>query len=271
MINATTTICCVLGDPVEQSKSPVMHNAAYKELGHNYSFVAFKPTSIKHAVEAIRTLGIRGAAVTIPFKEKLIEYVDQVDETALEIGAANTIVNDEGILTAYNTDWIGAMTALRQKTIIAGKKVAVLGAGGAARAIVYGLVKEQASEIHVYNRTHTDAELLVRKFGLTQAHTLDDLSLLKNTDIIINTTPVGMYPHAGNSAIPASALENHHSVFDIVYNPKETQLLKDAKKAGATVVYGYTMLLHGGATQFELFTREKPPIEVMEKALLTSV
>lgn len=271
MIDANTTICCVLGNPVEQSKSPLMHNAAYKELGLNFAFTAFKPKSIQAAVEAIRALNIRGAAVTIPFKEELIEYVDRVDETAQAIGAANTIVNDNGTLTAYNTDWIGAMTALKKVTSINGEKVAVLGAGGAARAIVYGLVKEEASEVHIFNRTYEDAELLVRKFGFTHAHALDSTDELRAADIIINTTPVGMSPHEDRSPILASTIQNHHTVFDIVYNPKNTQLLSDAKEKKAVVVYGYSMLLYGGAMQFELFTGKKPPIEVMEKALLASL
>ncbi|MBI2074560.1 MAG: shikimate dehydrogenase [Candidatus Levybacteria bacterium] len=265
-INAKTKLCCIIGDPVEHSLSPIMHNAGYQALGLNFAFVAFHVKDVKKAIEGLRALNVRGIVVTVPHKIEVLKYVDNTDETAKKIGAANTIVNDNGMLTASNTDWTGSLEALRKVTSIAGKTVVVLGAGGAARAVVYGLKKEGAI-VNVCNRTIQNAEELVEEFDLNGAYTLDNKEIIIKADIIINTTSVGMEPKQDETPIPVEYLQSHHIVYDIVYVPKETELLKAAKNLGAKVVYGDKMLFYGAIPQFELFTQNKAPIKEMEKAL----
>lgn len=267
MIDARTKLCCIIGNPVEHSKSPLMHNAAYQALRLNFAFLAFRVSDVKQALEGLRAIGARGIVVTIPHKQEVMQYVDMVDETAKEIGAVNTIVNDNGVLKATNTDWTGAMRALKEKTSIAGKTVAVLGAGGAARAIIYGLKKENALKILIFNRSVKKAQNLAKEFDVDSAFPLTDEAKISGSDIIINTTSVGMEPKENESPISEDYIHKHHVVFDIVYTPRETKLLQLAKKKGATLVYGDKMLLYGAMTQFELFTGQKAPQKVMEDAL----
>lgn len=267
MINAKTKLCCIIGNPVEHSKSPLMHNAAYKALGLNFAFLAFRVTDVKNALEGLRAIDARGIVVTIPHKQEVMNYVDEVDETARQIGAVNTIVNENGILRATNTDWTGAMRALKEKTEITGKIAAVLGAGGAARAIIYGLKKESAQSILIFNRTIKNAQKLAQEFAITGGYSLENEDMIKQADIVINTTSVGMEPHEGVSPISENIIHKDHVVFDIVYTPRETKLLQLGKKKSATIVHGDKMLLYGAIAQFELFTGQKAPQKVMEDAL----
>jgi shikimate dehydrogenase len=268
MINAKTTLCCIIGNPVNHSLSPQLHNAAYEALGLNFAFLAFTVEDVKHALSGFRALGIRGTAVTIPHKLEVMKYVDEIDETAKSIGAANTIVNDNGKLTAMNTDWHGALAALEEVTTVEEKTIALIGAGGAARAIAYGL-KRKGAIVRIFNRTKEKGEILVKDFDLAGAFTLNQSDLISQSDIIINTTSVGMHPNDSESPISRDDIESHHVVFDIVYAPRETMLLKAAKEKGATIVYGDRMLLHGVMSQFELFTGEKAPSDIMEAVLQT--
>lgn len=267
MINAKTKLCCIIGNPVEHSLSPQLHNAAYESLGLNYVFLAFRVSDVKSALLGFKELGVRGISVTVPYKLEVMKYLDKLDDVARQIGAVNTIINDNGKLIGTNTDWIGALKALEEKTVIKGKRVVILGAGGAARAIVYGL-KTRHAIIHVLNRTKKTAELLVKKFGLEKAYSLSDATIIEKADIIINATSIGMTPQDWDSPIPAKFVKKNQVVFDIVYTPNETKLLQYAKKKKAVIVYGHKMLLYGVAKQFELFTGKKAPIELMEKALL---
>lgn len=265
-IDSSTKVCAVIGNPVKHSRSPQMHNAGYQHLGLNFVYVAFTVTNVKTAISGLRAIGVRGIVVTIPHKIAVMQYVDNLDNAAKKIGAVNTIVNDNGKLKATNTDWIGGLETLKKATSIKDKTIAVFGAGGAARALVYGL-KLHGAFVHVYNRTMPHAQKLVEDFHLEQAHPLEDKQSLKKTDIIINTTSVGMEPNINQSPIPADFIESHHIVFDIVYTPKETLLLKLAKSKGAKIVFGDDMVLYGAIPQFELFTGVKAPLAAMKQAL----
>ena len=267
MINAKTKLCCIIGNPVEHSKSPLMHNAGYKALGLNFAFLAFQVTDVQRALQGLKSIGAQGIAVTIPHKQEVMKYIDEIDKTAKQIGAVNTIVNENGRLKGTNSDWIGAMRALKEKTEIKGKTVSILGAGGAARAIIYGLKQEKAEKILIFNRTVENAQKLAKEFRIDDAFPIISENIISNCDIIINTTSVGMEPNSDSSPIADNVFNKNHVVFDIVYTPRETKFLQMAKKKGATIVYGDKMVLYGALTQFELFTGHKAPVEVMEETL----
>lgn len=266
-INGKTKLCCIIGNPVEHSLSPQMHNAGYKHLGLNFVYVAFRVVDVKTAIYGLKALGTRGIVVTVPHKIEAMKYIDELDEAARAIGAVNTIVNDEGVLKATNTDWVGGLKTLEKVTSVKGKKVTVLGAGGAARALVYGL-KKHGALVTVHNRTLEKAKQLADDFDLVQAFTLQNKDEIINADIIVNTTSVGMQPYQDKSPIPIDFISSNHIVFDIVYTPKKTKLLAMAESRGAKIVYGDKMVLYGAVPQFELFTGVKAPFEAMEKALL---
>jgi shikimate dehydrogenase len=266
LIDALTRICCLIGDPVGHSLSPLIHNTGYKALGLNYSYVPFRVKDIERAVEGIRGLGIRGASVTIPHKIKVMQYLDKIDPTAERIGAVNTIVNDNGILTGYDTDGEGALKALEEATTLKGKKAVLIGAGGGALAIAFGL-RARGVRLVVLNRTEAKVRKLAEKVNAEGYGNLKKLAEIAPEDILINATPVGMWPETGQSIVPKELLHKNLTVFDIVYNPRETKLLAQARDRGCTIVYGYKMLLYQAAKQFELFTGLKAPLEAMESAL----
>lgn len=267
MINAQTKICCLIGNPVAHSLSPPIHNAAYQKLGINYVYLAFRITDLAKAITGIREFGIKGISVTIPYKEKILKYLDDLDPLARKIGAVNTVVNHSGFLKGYNTDCWGAIKALKEKTKLYRKKVAILGAGGACRAIASGL-KEEGAKIILINRSIEKAKKLAKEFLLDDYFPLERIDMIKKAEIIINATSVGTL--SNESLINKEMLESKQIVFDIVYNPKETKLIKEAKASGCRVVYGYKMLLYQAVYQFKLFTGRKAPVELMEKTLLNS-
>lgn len=264
-------VCLSIGFPIKNSKSPLMHTAGYKALEIENQFVFLpsevKPENLKTAIDAVRDLGVRGVSVTMPHKQTVIPYIDILDEVAEEIGAVNTIVNEDGELTGYNTDWIGAINALEKITRLDGKRVAVIGAGGAARAIVFGLVKKNAN-VKIFNRSVDKAEELSRELG-GEFGGMGDIGEIRDFDIIINTTSVGM--NSDESPIDKGLINENHLVFDIVYSPRDTQLIKDARSAGAAVIYGYEMLLYQGVEQFKMFTGFEAPVKEMEQALIESL
>jgi len=266
VIDANTKICCLIGDPVEHSLSPLIHNIGYQALGINYAYVSFRVSDIKRAIEGIRGLGIRGASVTIPHKVSAIKYLDKIDPLAEEIGAVNTVVNDDGVLTGYNTDGDGASQALEAVTTLSGKKAVLIGGGGAALAIAVGL-KKKGVKLVVLNRTEAKAKELAKKVSAGGFGGLKKLSEIASAEILINATPVGMLPEADQSIIPKDLLHNRLTVFDIIYNPRETRLLIKAREKGCAIVCGYKMLLYQAARQFELFTGLKAPLSAMESAL----
>ncbi len=261
----------VLGDPVSHSLSPVMHNAAFKALGMDCEYHSFRvrPADLYNAIHGAHALGFGGLNLTIPLKEKALEIV-KLSEPAREIGAVNTVDFKNGIV-GYNTDGIGAEKALIEKGIdIKGKRILLLGAGGAARAVAFALAKDGAN-ISIANRTLDRAESLARdvsKVGTASATGLDDLkSGIDSCDILINSTAVGMFPGISETMVTSDMMHSNLVVFDIVYNPVNTRLLEEAKKAGAKTIDGVMMLVHQGAEAFKIWTGKMPPIDVMEKAV----
>jgi len=280
-ISGKTRVCAIIGDPVEHSLSPVMHNAAFKELGLNLVYVAFTVTrnELKDAISGARSLGLRGLNVTMPHKNAVITYLDETDSTAKVIGAVNTILNNQGKLIGYNTDGVGALRALKENGISPdGNKMLLLGAGGAAKAIAFQAAQE-VEELVILNRTSEKAEKLAEvlrrefgkrvKGGALSAEVLK--KEMKDADILVNATSVGMHPDVNRSLVPSDLLRSDLCVMDIIYNPLETKLLKDAKSVGAKVVSGLEMLLYQGAVAFEIWTNCPAPVEVMKKAALNKL
>lgn len=270
-ITARTKICMIIGDPVEHSLSPAMHNKAYEALGLDDEFVyvgsRVKIEEVKDVVRAVKVMGIRGLTCTIPHKVEVMKYLDKkyIDPIAKKIGAVNTVVNDDGILRGYNTDWIGVLKPLEQVTGLKGKSVAILGAGGASRAMAYA-VSSKGAFLTVFNRTLEKAEILSKDFG-GQSRSYKDIEQVRQMDIILNATPIGMHPNESETPLPKQYISKKQIVFDAVYNPFETKLLKDAKEQGARIIHGTEMFLHQGLAQFELFTGRKAPEEEMRKVL----
>ncbi|HUV90720.1 MAG TPA: shikimate dehydrogenase [Anaerolineae bacterium] len=246
-----------------------MHNAAYRALGLPFVYVAFGVEDTREAVLAVRYLGIRGLGVSMPHKIAIMPSLDAVDEMAARIGAVNTVVNEGGRLTGYNTDWSGAMRAIQEQVEIAGTRAVVVGAGGAARAIVYGLVREH-SQVTVYDRSVAKGEALARELGARFGGDLEDLASVDETDILVNATSVGFHAPE-ESIVPPSALRAGKVVLDVVFIPPRTKLVQDAEARGCVAIPGTRMLVHQAARQFELYTGQSAPFEVMEKALLERI
>jgi shikimate dehydrogenase len=246
-----------------------MHNAAYQATGVPFTYVAFGTEDTREAVLGMRYLGMRGLSVSMPHKIEIVQYLDAIDETAAQIGAVNTVVNDDGRLTGYNTDWIGAVRALQEKVNIAGKRSIVVGAGGAARAIVYGLTRE-GSQVTVYNRTASKGEELAQDFGARFGGSLADLGTVEDYDILVNATSVGFHA-PDESIVPPSALKPGTAVLDVVFIPPRSKLVRDAESRGCIAISGIRMLVHQAAYQFELYTGRQAPFEVMERALLEKI
>lgn len=272
LITAKTKMCVIIGDPVEHSLSPFMHNAGYEALQIDDQFVFtaahVKPADLSVVVSAVRAMGIRGLTCTIPHKVEVMKYLDEIDPIAKKIGAVNTVVNEYGKLKGYNTDWLGTVTPLEEVTPLQDKRIALIGAGGAARAMAYGVVSKGA-KLTIFNRTKEKADELAKEMG-NEVETCHGMSLqdrLPTFDIIINATNVGMGDQADQTPVAKECIHSHHIVFDAVYSPYETQLIREAKEQGATVIHGTEMLLHQGTAQFELYTRHKAPIEVMRNVL----
>ncbi len=272
-IKGSTNIVGLIGHPVEHSFSPPMHNAAFEKLNMDYAYVAFdvNPCDLESAINGAEALNIKGFNVTIPHKIEVMKYLDEIDEIAQLIGAVNTI--DFKNLKGYNTDGIGAVKAIEEVTSIKNKNVLIAGAGGASRAISFYIAKYGASNLKILNRNVEKAQKLandVSNSGLIDNVGSDSINNmdLSDVDILINTTPVGMHPNIDDVPI-AQACDMHEDlvVFDAVYNPNETGLLKEAIKADAKPVYGIKMLLYQGAESFEIWTGKKAPIDVMHNAL----
>jgi shikimate dehydrogenase len=250
-----------------------MHNAAFEYTKINAVYVAFEPASIKQAFDAIKTLGIKGASVTIPFKVDVLPLCDSVDTLASRIGSVNTLVNNDGMIKGYNTDGYGLLRSLETHSIdYHNKKVLIIGNGGSARAIAYTLAQYE-SHITICGRNINNVTQLandLRKY-FTSIETLliDNLTsdVTAHHDIIINTTPVGMKPDISITPIDTSLLHPNNVVVDIIYSPLHTQLIKKAQEKGCAVITGDYMLLFQACMQFELWTGKTAPIDVMHTAL----
>lgn len=280
VVNGKTEVYAIIGDPVEHSLSPIMHNAAFNKLGLNLVYVAFTVTSteLKDSVLGVKSLGLKGLNVTMPHKSAVIHYLDEVDLSVKSIGAVNTILCNHGRLIGYNTDGTGAMIALQENGVdFEEKKMVILGAGGAAKAIAYQATQD-VGELVILNRTAGKAKKLAEMLkGLGAKVKAGTLSLdnlndeLSTTNILVNATSAGMYPNIESSPVPSGLLHSDLCVMDIIYKPLETKLLKDAKSAGAKVVSGLEMLLYQGAIAFEIWTNYPAPLEVMRKATLNEL
>lgn len=278
-INAKTTVCAVIGHPVGHSKSPALHNAAFDALDLPFVYVAHdvEPGSVGKVLEGVRAMGYRGLSVTIPHKVEAMHGVDEVDATACGIGCINTVVNEDGRLLGYNSDGRGAINSLRDAGVDPeGKKVLLLGSGGAARAIAITLCGEAAPEnLTILGVVMDELNKLVEDAGKQGDTTvgggeLTDASLekaLADADILMHCTPVGMHPKEDDTLVPARLLREGLVVFDAVYTPRKTKLLVEAEAAGCRIVEGIEMFLGQAYVQFELWTGKKSPRDVMRKVM----
>ena len=241
---------CIIGDPIDHSLSPAIHNAAFTTLGLNCSYIAFRVQEgqLKNSMDSLRAINIGGFNVTMPHKVTVLNYVDGSDKIVEMVGAANTVNNEGGKFHAYNTDVVGFIEPLRQRKIdLNGCEVLILGAGGAARAVAVALSQEKGvSKINIFNRDinrSTNLANIVNKSGIeTSIISQNDVQKIAfRSNLIINTTPLGMKNE--QSLIKTSSISKESIVYDIVYKPIETKLLENAKTAGAQVIYGYEMLL----------------------------
>lgn len=280
-ISGKTKVCGVIGDPIEHTLSPLIHNAAFKHLKLNFVYVAFrvKKEELEEAVQGVRSLNIHGLNVTMPHKSAIIKYLDEIEPTARAVGSVNTVLNADGKLIGFNTDGVGALNALKKNQIeLNGKKLLVLGAGGAAKAIAFHLAPE-VEELRILNRTGEKARQLAsflqEKFNKKiLGNTLSPSLLkewLKDADILINATSAGMHPNSDQTLVKREWLKPKLAVMDIVYNPIETRLIKDAKAVGAKVVYGTEMLVYQGAASFEIWCGRPAPVDVMREAVLKNL
>jgi shikimate dehydrogenase len=277
MIDAKTKVIGLIGHPVEHSFSPIMHNAAFKDKGLNYVYVAFDvlPENLKYVIDGAKALGIVGFNVTIPHKIEIMKYLDEVDRDAQLIGAVNTIKIEDGRAIGYNTDGIGARIALEEEIgKVKDKNIVIYGAGGAARAVAFELAKD--NNLVIANRTVEKAEALAKeiaeklnkKFGEEVKFAGLDVNL-EGVDIIINATPIGMHPNVDvEPIVKAENMSKDMVVMDLIYNPLETVLLKEAKKANAKAINGLGMLIYQGAVAFKIWTGVEPNIAAMKDAIM---
>jgi shikimate dehydrogenase len=257
-------LLALIGHPIGHSLSPLMHSAALKLLRLAGRYEAWDVSDLKQAVEKLRREGYRGASVTIPFKRDVMAFLDDLDDPARRIGAVNTVILREGRLQGTNTDWEGLLRALRKVTDLFGKRIVVLGAGGTARAALYGLLAEGGVPV-VVNRTEKQGRGLAEEFGCP-FYPLAEIGDLAG-DILINATPVGMVPEIDFSPVPAAALRRFRLVADVIYNPMKTRLLREAEEAGCAVLSGMDMFVEQGAAQFRLWTGLEPPVDRMRQVV----
>ena len=263
-LDGSTRIYGIMGNPVAHSLSPAMHNTAFQALGLNCVYVPFAVLDVARALDGLRALGVQGVSVTIPHKQAVIPHLDSIDPVAARIGAVNTLVIENGRIRGHNTDWIGANRALQTITPLAGSRVLVIGAGGSARAIGFGLL-EQGATVVLTNRTLARGRSLAAELGC-EFVAPDRIEAL-HLDALVNATSVGMHPHGESSPVAATLLPNVPAVMDIVYAPRRPRLLQDARQARCRTVGGLDMLLYQGVAQFELWTGKTAPVDAMREAL----
>ncbi|MCM3267222.1 shikimate dehydrogenase [Paenibacillus elgii] len=275
-LDSHTILYGVFGDPIRHSKSPIMLNRAFEAAGINAAYGAFHilPGTLKDAVAGIRALQFRGVNVTIPHKVEVMSYLDEIDEGARAIGAVNTIVNEGGRLIGYNTDGIGYMRSLREETGISlkGRKVLMIGAGGAARGVGYALAREGAEHIYIANRTKEKALDLassMSEFGSVSGHGLDEIpKLAGEAALIVNNTLLGMHPNVDEVPMDISLIRPETVVSDLVYNPLITRFLREARdQRGAVIHSGLGMFIYQGAYAFEYWTGQPAPVAAMREVV----
>ena len=277
-LDTRTKLCGVIGNPIDHSLSPAIHNAAFSKAGLNFVYLAFPVEAIGDAMKGIRALGnSRGFSVTIPHKVAAVPFLDQVDQTAQHIGAINTIVVENGRLIGYNTDASGSLRALREGgAALLGQRVLILGSGGAARAIAFALAGDaQIAGLTILGVDEGERRRLVQDVRSRTALAVEEgpiqdetlRSWIPHCRTVIHCTPVGMFPHVDETCVPAAIWRSDLTVMDIVYNPRETRLLKEAKAAGSRTIPGIEMFLNQAILQFELWTNQTAPADVMRAVL----
>ncbi len=279
VVDSGTQLCCLVGDPVVQSPSPGMHNSAFRSSNLNFIYLSFRVSAadLKDTVKGLRALGVRGFNVTIPHKEAVAKLVDTLDSISSDLGAVNTVVNDDGELFGVNTDVEGFIAPLKEREIpLLHRRSLILGAGGAARACIVGLVREGCTDLIILNRNVDRASKMVsdlkKKFDFeAEIISLDEENLSRSmgsVDIVVNATPVGMYPNVGESPISKDLIREDLVIYDTVYRPVKTKLVEYADTVGATVVHGYEMLVSQAAGSFSLWTGVEAHKGVMRRTVL---
>ncbi|MHB8339257.1 MAG: shikimate dehydrogenase [Ignavibacteriaceae bacterium] len=281
LVHLNTKILGLIGHPLKHSYSPFIHNIAIdlKEIDYIYLPFDIPASNLKNAVRGMIALGIRGFNVTIPHKENIIQFMSNVSEEASIIGAVNTVVNELGKLSGYNTDVNGILETLNPfKEEIFGNEISVIGAGGASRAVIYTLIRYfKPSKIFLVNRTEQRADSLknyfqdkmkYNSFKTKELFPPDLVEVFRSSKLIVNATSVGMYPDVDDSiTMLADSFTKGQIVFDLVYNPIQTNLLKLASSNGAIALDGLKMLVYQAAKSFELWTSETMPVEQVYKSL----
>jgi shikimate dehydrogenase len=284
LITGKTKICGLIGDPVEHTASPAMHNAAFKKLGLDFLYIPFKVKSAElgQAVPGLRALNITGFNVTIPHKVAIIPMLDSLEPLAEKIGAVNTVVNNDGELRGDNTDAAGFLQALLERGVkLEGKNAVILGAGGAARAAGY-ILAERCTQLTILNRQleidwaeelaqQITKEFYRREVGVLEINEANLEKALDGADLLVNATSVGMTPHQDETPVPARLLRPGLTIFDVVYHPVKTRLLKEAAAAGASTIGGIDMLAWQGALAFEKWTGHQAPLELMRKEAIKAL
>lgn len=276
-ISGRARVFAVFGCPVEHSRSPVMHNAAIRALDLDAVYVPFKvePQRLPEAILAMRALGMAGVNLTIPLKEIGLGLVDRLSSEARRIGAVNTLWWDDNILVGHSTDGEGFWRSLEALEGNLLRKALVLGAGGSSRAVCFALA-DHGVRVSVANRTVEKGQKIASEIMEALPHAqasavsmeADDLrSAARHSDLIVNCTSVGMIPKTGETPLPPDCISSHHVVYDLVYNPLETRLLREARDRGARALNGVDMLVHQGALSFELWTGMTPPLDIMKEAV----
>jgi shikimate dehydrogenase len=245
-----------------------MHNAAFQAQGLNKVYVAFEVKDVARAMDGFRALGVCGVSVTIPHKQAVIPHLDAIDPVAQKIGAVNTLLIEDSHIRGFNTDWIGANQALEMIVDLPASTVLLVGAGGSARAIGFGL-QEKGATVILANRTVAKGQALARDLNC-EFLSLEDVTDLK-VDVLVNATSVGMTPNVEATPVAKAFLKNVPAVMDIVYSPQETRLLSEAKQVGCKTVDGTNMLLFQGVAQFELWTGRKAPVNLMRERLFSQL
>ncbi|RLB84002.1 MAG: shikimate dehydrogenase [Deltaproteobacteria bacterium] len=259
--SGNTSVYGIMGNPVAHSMSPLMHNAAFRLLGIDAIYLPFEVKDLPGAVAGMRALQIRGASVTHPFKTRVLELIDEIDITAKKVGAVNTLVLEGDSIYGTNTDWAGAVRSIEGLLPIKNNHFVVVGAGGAARAVVYGITRK-GGKVTVVNRTRDKGLALAETFDASFAPLVDIVKV--SGDCLINTTSVGMYPKVEETPVPQGVLSRYKAVVDIIYNPFKTRLLKEAESAGCMVANGLDMFIFQGVEQFKIWTGEEPPVQQMK-------
>ncbi len=279
--NTATQLCAVIGNPIEHSLSPAMHNAGYAALGLNWVYLAFKVEDLKGCMAGMRALpNFRGMSVTVPHKIAVMEYLDEIDPMALHVGSVNTVSHENGRLIGSTTDGPGALRAFSDAGVsMDGKKVLFIGSGGAVRAVSFAVAEmTKATQITILGEIPDQVAGLVTDLQ-EKAHApaiggdaKSDLETAMAThDIILHGTPVGMHPHVDGTCVPKAFFRPGQVVFDMVYRPQKTRLLREAEEAGCTILFGIHMLINQAVLQFERWTGQPAPMQAMHDAAMAGL